>query len=634
VPSSSGPVYGGFTATTLPANDDGSSGLVTLPFAANFWGTTYNALYVNNNGNLTFTQSMGTYTPTGLGAGYHGLPIIAAFFADVDTRGVGANGNPSSGIVTYGTGSYNGRPAFGVEYPGVGYYPNQTDHLNTFEIILTDRSDTGAGNFDIYFNYNSITWETGGASGGSNGLGGTSAAAGFSNGTALPNTYYMFPGSLVNGALLNGGVNALASHTNDGIPGQYVFQVRGGAVEVAPAPPEPDPNPVSFGARVETHEEGDSGVTPFLATITRSGRDLSDTSTVDWQIVVDDPNDLAPGQVLSGQVTFASNQTEVTVEIGVAGDKIYEPSEFVQIKLTHATYGGLSWDTSITGTGIILNDDARTTFAFAGPAIRPEGQTGSTPFDFLVVRSGDVSRTSSVHWTLTNGTTGAQDFSASQPLSGNVSFAPGATQAVIEIQVAGDRVVEPDETFSINLTSATNQTENGSTTGALRATTTGMILDDDSRQTVLVGSPTMLVGPEGDSGLSAFNFTVMRVGDVSGAADIGYTITLPAVGGANAADLATPLTGVVNFAAGSWQTVLTVQVHGNLTPEPDKTFEVTLGGGAYNTLVLDGVIMNDDKVAVSPPTASAAQLASSAPEVSAFMLQLAGGGLWPAGDLV
>ena len=40
-----------------------------------------------------------------------------------------------------------------------------------------------AGNFDIYFNYDRIEWEAGDASGGSNGLGGISARAGYSNGS-------------------------------------------------------------------------------------------------------------------------------------------------------------------------------------------------------------------------------------------------------------------------------------------------------------------------------------------------------------------------------------------------------------------------------------------------------------------
>ena len=52
----------GFNATAFPANDDGST-TVALPFAVNFFGTSYGQLFLNNNGNVTFNQRLGTYTP-------------------------------------------------------------------------------------------------------------------------------------------------------------------------------------------------------------------------------------------------------------------------------------------------------------------------------------------------------------------------------------------------------------------------------------------------------------------------------------------------------------------------------------------------------------------------------------------
>ncbi len=231
-PATAGPVAPGFQGTTFPANDDGATGAVALGFSANFFGTTYTNTFVSNNGYLTFNTGQGSYTPSGLGVGYVGQPIIAAFFADVDTRGAG------SGLTSYGTGTYNGFQAFGATWPGVGYFPSQTDLLNTFQIILTNRADTGAGNFDIYLNYNQIRWETGGASGGSNGVGGVSAAAGFNAGQAgnPGGTFYQLAGSLVNGALLDGGPNSLTAGTNDGVTGQYLFAVRGGTIVVTPVP--------------------------------------------------------------------------------------------------------------------------------------------------------------------------------------------------------------------------------------------------------------------------------------------------------------------------------------------------------------------------------------------------------------
>ena len=241
-----GPVAPGFASTAFPANDDGATGAISLGFSANYFGTTYTSTYVSNNGYITFNSGQGTYTPSGLGAGYSGQPIIAPFFADVDTRGAG------SGLTSYGNGTYNGFSAFGVTWPAVGYYSQHTDLLDTFQLILTDRSDTGAGNFDIYYNYNSVQWETGDASGGSNGLGGVSAAVGYNAGVAgdPAGTYFEFAGSRVNGSFLDGGPFALAAGTNDGVTGQYLFQVRSGAViappPTPPAPPITTPEPASL----------------------------------------------------------------------------------------------------------------------------------------------------------------------------------------------------------------------------------------------------------------------------------------------------------------------------------------------------------------------------------------------------
>ena len=211
----------GLFTTVLPANDDGSTGLVNLGFSANINGTSFTRTYVNNNGNLTFNAALGTFTPSAISSGAFG-PIIAAYFADVDTRAAGSN------PVTYGAAMLGGHNVFGVDYIRVGVF-NSQPIFNSFQMILTDRSDVSAGDFDIQFNYDSMIWEAGTASNApSGGLGGTSALVGYWT-SATSNT--TLPGSLVNGALVNGGANALVSHSlNSNVLGQYNFQVRGGAV--------------------------------------------------------------------------------------------------------------------------------------------------------------------------------------------------------------------------------------------------------------------------------------------------------------------------------------------------------------------------------------------------------------------
>jgi hypothetical protein len=152
----------GFKTNVIPRNDDGSGPLTPLGFTINLFGKVRDSAYVNNNGNITFDSDLATYTPFGLQS--TSREIIAAFFADVDTRGT------LSREVTYGQDTVNGHAAFGANYIDVGYYESHDDKLNRFQLVLIDRSDTGPGNLNIEFNYERMLWETGDASGGSKGV--------------------------------------------------------------------------------------------------------------------------------------------------------------------------------------------------------------------------------------------------------------------------------------------------------------------------------------------------------------------------------------------------------------------------------------------------------------------------------
>lgn len=229
-------IRAGFNSSSLAANDDGSTGLVSMGFDVNFFGIVYDSLFVNNNGNVTFDAALSTYTPFDLTSTE--TPIIAPFFADVDTR------SAASALVTYGTGTVNGMAAFGVNFLDVGAY-SFIDIFNSFQLILVDRSDVAAGDFDIEFNYDTIVWEAGTASESDDfGLGGFSARAGYSNGI---DASFEIPGSAVNGGLLDSNlVTGLINSSNIGIDGRWLFEVRSGLViddpddrPVDPTVPEP-----------------------------------------------------------------------------------------------------------------------------------------------------------------------------------------------------------------------------------------------------------------------------------------------------------------------------------------------------------------------------------------------------------
>lgn len=167
------PLDGTYTLA-LGANDDGYTDAIDLPFTFMLYGVPYTQFYINNNGNVTFDMGYSSYTPWGFPI--EGAPMLAPFFADVDTRGEG------SGYVWYKMESNR----VIVTWDAVGYYGYGVDRLNTFQVIFTDGTEPaiGLGN-NVAFSYGEMSWTTGSASGGSGGLGGTPATVGVNAGDGV-----------------------------------------------------------------------------------------------------------------------------------------------------------------------------------------------------------------------------------------------------------------------------------------------------------------------------------------------------------------------------------------------------------------------------------------------------------------
>jgi len=196
----------------LPAEDDSPSQFVDLSHAflngLDFYGTTYTSLYINNNGNITFEGPLSQFTPDTIADGTN--PIIAPFWADVDTRPAGG------GVVWYNEDDAHG--TFTVTWQNVGYYNEHTDKLNTFQLELIDE---GSGDFDIVFRYTAVNWTTGDVS---NGL---AARAGFTAGTGVYGQYFELPQSGIESQMLN-----LENTSGDtGQAGAWVFRVSNGVVD-------------------------------------------------------------------------------------------------------------------------------------------------------------------------------------------------------------------------------------------------------------------------------------------------------------------------------------------------------------------------------------------------------------------
>jgi VCBS repeat-containing protein len=218
----------GFGENDLARGDDNSSGAIdiTSVFGAaglNFFGHGYTSLYINNNGNITFGSPTSQFTPSVITGGTNN-PIIAPFWADVDTRGGSATATPGgnstgANLVHYDLDTTNG--VMTVTWDDVGYYSQHESLLDAFQVQLIN---VGNGDFDVVFRYEDINWTTGDASGGSGGLGGQPARAGYSAGDGVH--YFELSQSGNQAQML-----ALESTTgNTGIAGVDVFEVRNGDV--------------------------------------------------------------------------------------------------------------------------------------------------------------------------------------------------------------------------------------------------------------------------------------------------------------------------------------------------------------------------------------------------------------------
>lgn len=160
------------TYTAIPVNDDGSFGPINLPFVYSLYGSNFTQVWINTNGNLTFTGALSAYSSSGFP--YH-IPMVAPFWADVDTR-VG-------GRIYYKLTS----ESLIVTFHEVNYYGGGNDNKrNTFQVVLTNGLSTsiGIGNNTAFY-YGDMQWTTGTASGGSGGFGGTPATVGINRGNGI-----------------------------------------------------------------------------------------------------------------------------------------------------------------------------------------------------------------------------------------------------------------------------------------------------------------------------------------------------------------------------------------------------------------------------------------------------------------
>ncbi|HYX28378.1 MAG TPA: Calx-beta domain-containing protein [Pyrinomonadaceae bacterium] len=222
------------------------------------------------------------------------------------------------------------------------------------------------------------------------------------------------------------------------------------------------------------------------------------------------------------------------------------------------------------------------------PSAVPEGNSGTKTIDFTVTLSAASAQTVTVNYATADGTatTANNDYVTT---SGTLTFNPSETSKTISVTINGDTLNEPDETFFVNLSNATNAS-------ILDPQGIGTIANDDPTPSLSINDLPNIV--EGNSGTSVVNFTV------SLSAASGQTVTVnfaTADGTATAPSDYTATSGTLIFNPGETQKLIPVTIKGDTVNEPDETFFVNLSGVSATATISDaqgvGTIKNDDSSA-------------------------------------
>ena len=386
------------------------------------------------------------------------------------------------------------------------------------------------------------------------------------------------------------GKSALTLHFNvtaSTIPGTYTNSVTAqaaGGFTVQPTGPTAPIDVVQAqtpGLAINdvTIVEGNAGNVDAVFTVTRVGAGSASASFATSNGTATASADYVSS---SGTVTFTGAQTTQTITVPVVGDLKDEPDETFNVTLSNPV-GTTIVDGA--GVGTIIDDDAVPTLSI-GDATVTEGNAGTFAATFTVTLSAASGRQVTVDFASAGGTaTSPSDFAA---VAGTLTFAEGDVSKTVSVVVNGDTVVEPDETFNVNLAAPTNAT-------LADGIGLGTILNDDVASVSISDASVT----EGNVGTVNAVFTVTRSAGV-GASSVAF-----ATGGgtATAGTDYVAQSGTVSFAAGETSKTVSVVVNGDTVVEPDETFNVTLSA-PMNATIADGLgigtIVNDDAIAPPP----------------------------------
>jgi Calx-beta domain len=211
-----------------------------------------------------------------------------------------------------------------------------------------------------------------------------------------------------------------------------------------------------------------------------------------------------------------------------------------------------------------------------------EGDTGTSDATFGVTLSGATTHRITINYATADATAiQGTDYLST---NGSLIFEPGETTKSFTVSVLGDVLDEFDETFDLNLTSAT--------VGIItRGQGTCTIIDDDPPPSISINDTSVI---EGNLGTHNAGFSVNLSATSGKPIAVDYSTS---DGTAIAGTDYISSFGTLTFAAGQTVRTILVPVIGDKINEPDETFFVTFTNPQNVTIAraqATGIIVNDD----------------------------------------
>lgn len=309
----------------------------------------------------------------------------------------------------------------------------------------------------------------------------------------------------------------------------------------------------------------------------------------------------------NGRLTIPAGATQGVIPVAIKEDTRFEGDETVFVNL----FGHVNVRPGSDVQGkVTIKDDGDAAAAPTVPnASVAEGNAGLTDLTFSVTLSSPRPQTTFNYRTVAGSADGT-DFTevGGAPLVFPANSSSTPTTLPVTIRVKGDLLDENDETFTLQLLNPT--------TGAVVASATGTIANDDDNSKLSIGDATA-----DEPGTLRFTVTL----SAASARDVGVSWAT-ADGTATAGADYTAGSGTLSFAAGETSKTVEVAVIGDATNEENETLKVVLsnptGVPAANLLDAqgDGTIIDKN----APPTLSINDVLAREGEGATFTVTLAG----------